>query len=315
MLLALSVIGTDAARLGLNGYKVFDERGGIIGRLENSDWILRDPAHLVSGCHARVIHRNQNYFVEDTSSNGTFINDPGRPVQREAATPLRDGDRLFIGSFEILVQLIDDLPVMVADAPQGDFNSLPHLSVEANDISHRPERNKAASHSDTPSVPQKSRTFDTDMDSPRMAEHAGAVLRSCLRGALETLQAQLRMRQSRGLGVSLSGGCNLSLLQRCVYAEDSGRALLQELSLRRDVLTQTVAAAFQEIGFHDAAVLAAQQVAARALIEQLPVQHEDRSSARDRDRGNPLQALFDAAFVKAYAQHVNELRGRAAHRP
>lgn len=315
MLLALSVIGTDAARLGLNGYKVFDERGGVIGRLENSDWILRDPAHLVSACHARVIHRNKDYFIEDTSSNGTFINDPGRPVQREAATPLRDGDRLFIGSFEILVQLIDDLPVMVANAPQGDFDSLPRLSVEANDISHRPDRNKAATHSDMPSAPQKSRSFDTDMDSPRMAEHAGAVLRNCLRGALETLQAQLRMRQARGLGVSLSGGCDLSVLQRCVYAEDSARALLQELSLRRDVLAKTVDAAFQEIGFHDAAMLAAQQAAARALIEQLPAQRGDPSGGRDRDRGNPLQALFDAVFVKAYAQHVNELRSRAAHRP
>jgi len=74
MLLALSVISANGAGLGPTAYKVFDQHGGSIGRLESNDWALPDPEKFVSSRHALLSYDGGAFYVEDTSTNGTFIN-------------------------------------------------------------------------------------------------------------------------------------------------------------------------------------------------------------------------------------------------
>ena len=108
MLLALSVISGQGANLGASAYKIFDERGGSIGRLDTNDWALPDPDRWVSSKHAMVRFQSGAFCLEDVSTNGTFLNEPDRPVSKTEPVRLKDGDRLFIGDYEILVQLIED---------------------------------------------------------------------------------------------------------------------------------------------------------------------------------------------------------------
>jgi type VI secretion system FHA domain protein len=108
VLLALSVISGQGASLGSSAYKIFDERGGSIGRLDSNDWSLPDPERFVSSRHAVVRFQSGAFCLEDVSTNGTFINAPDRPVSRSEPLKLKDGDRVFIGDYEILVQLIED---------------------------------------------------------------------------------------------------------------------------------------------------------------------------------------------------------------
>ena len=110
MLAALSVISANGAGLGPMASKVFDATGGSIGRLENNDWALPDPQKFVSSRHALLSCDGGGFYVEDTSTNGTFINGPDRRVPKNQRVPLKDGDRIFIGEYEILVQLIEDEP-------------------------------------------------------------------------------------------------------------------------------------------------------------------------------------------------------------
>jgi len=110
MLLALSIVSEQGAALGATAYKVFDERGGSIGRVSGNDWVLPDPQNFVSSRHARVTAAGGMFYLEDISSNGTFINAPDRPTSKAHPQPLNDGDRLYIGDYEIIVQLIDDAP-------------------------------------------------------------------------------------------------------------------------------------------------------------------------------------------------------------
>ena len=114
MLLALSVIGPQAQALGGAGYKIFDVRGGCIGRIEGNDWVLPDAERLVSSRHAWVRCVRDAFFLEDVSTNGTAINGPQSTIARGQLHPLQDGDRLYIGDYEILVQV---LPEAVAPAP------------------------------------------------------------------------------------------------------------------------------------------------------------------------------------------------------
>src|SRR5690606_37294916 len=48
----------------------FTPRGGVIGRAADCDWVIADSKRVISGQHARVTHRDGDYFLTDTSSNG-----------------------------------------------------------------------------------------------------------------------------------------------------------------------------------------------------------------------------------------------------
>ena len=110
MLLALSVISHQSQQLGAASYRVFDIRGGSIGRIEGNDWVLPDPEKLVSSRHCNIRFFRDGYYLEDVSTNGTGYNAPHSVLTRGQLQPLNDGDRLFVGDFEILVQLVADAP-------------------------------------------------------------------------------------------------------------------------------------------------------------------------------------------------------------
>jgi type VI secretion system FHA domain protein len=126
MLLALSIVSDQGGLLGNAAYKVFDERGGSIGRVAGNDWVLPDPQNFVSSKHARVSANAGVFFLEDTSSNGTFINAPDRLASRTEPQRLADGDRLYIGDYEIIVQLIPSAAgEMVTRAPAPQMSDAP----------------------------------------------------------------------------------------------------------------------------------------------------------------------------------------------
>jgi type VI secretion system FHA domain protein len=107
MILTLEVMGEQAAQLGAGRRKVFNAIGGTIGRLPDNDWVLPDP--YVSGRHALIRYLNGRFFVEDTSTNGVFINAPDSRLSRTQAHPLKQGDVLYIDASEISVAIERDV--------------------------------------------------------------------------------------------------------------------------------------------------------------------------------------------------------------
>ena len=103
MILTLEVIGDQAAQLGAGRRKVFHSIGGTIGRLPDNDWVFPDP--YVSGRHALIRYLNGRFFVEDTSTNGVFINSHDSRVSKTQAQSLNHGDVLFIDTYEIKVSI------------------------------------------------------------------------------------------------------------------------------------------------------------------------------------------------------------------
>ena len=103
MILTLEVLGDQAENLGPKVRKVFDSIGGTIGRLPDNDWVFPDP--YVSGRHALIRYLNGKFFVEDTSTNGVFINSPDNRLARDQAHQLRTGDLLFIDAYQIQVSI------------------------------------------------------------------------------------------------------------------------------------------------------------------------------------------------------------------
>lgn len=80
-----------------------DEEGGSIGRSDDNDFVVVDPDHFASRHHAKILVEDDCVFIEDTSNNGTLINDSIElfPGQRHQ---LSDGDTLLIGECTIEIR-------------------------------------------------------------------------------------------------------------------------------------------------------------------------------------------------------------------
>ena len=141
MPLTLEVIGAKAARMGGAARKTFTA-GGTIGRLPDNDWVF--PDQYISGHHARISFANGAFTIEDTSTNGVFINSPQNRLTRKKAYPLRNGDTIFIDDYEVRVTVAAEPAALesyapVRSAPSGGslipddpFDGLPGAAGEPN---------------------------------------------------------------------------------------------------------------------------------------------------------------------------------------
>ncbi len=85
--------------------RTFDQFPVIIGRSTSCHFVLNDPSLYVSSNHAVVIEDQGQLLVEDTSSNGVYINSANDPIGRGQTSTLRDGDTIAIGDYSIVVRI------------------------------------------------------------------------------------------------------------------------------------------------------------------------------------------------------------------
>jgi type VI secretion system FHA domain protein len=97
MTLTLEVINSQAAKLGPAHRKTFTVEGGTIGRLPDNDWVLPDP--YISSHHARIRYKGDTFYIEDTSTNGVFINQ--NRLTKNQPQALAQGDCISIEPYEI----------------------------------------------------------------------------------------------------------------------------------------------------------------------------------------------------------------------
>jgi len=105
MALRLRVISDHRHRLGDKSTFVFGVSGGSIGRSAENDWVLPDDMRYVSGRHARIVYHKGRYMLQDTSSNGTYVNDIERPLGNQNPHTLSSGDVIRIGEYHVQVQI------------------------------------------------------------------------------------------------------------------------------------------------------------------------------------------------------------------
>ena len=105
MALRLRIVSEQRRALGQRQNIVFGVGGGSIGRSAENDWVLPDPQRYLSGRHARVHFRHGLYFLEDTSTNGTYLNDAEAPIPKDTPCELHNGDILRIGDYQLVVAI------------------------------------------------------------------------------------------------------------------------------------------------------------------------------------------------------------------
>lgn len=116
MALKLRVTGFDAQQMGATAEHEFTEAGGSVGRSRDNEWRLPDPDRIISGTHAVIRYDGGEYYLRDTSTNGTSLN--SIQMSKGDERPLRNGDVLRIGKFDISVQTSEP---SAAPFPRGPF--------------------------------------------------------------------------------------------------------------------------------------------------------------------------------------------------
>jgi predicted component of type VI protein secretion system len=104
MALRLTIVSEQSTALGEAASLLVDKEGARIGRAPDNEWVLPDPNRYISAHHARITFKNGTYIVEDTSTNGLYLNDELEPVGRLGPQPLRAGDTLRMGPYHIRVR-------------------------------------------------------------------------------------------------------------------------------------------------------------------------------------------------------------------
>ena len=133
MILTLEVSPPQAAQLGAASDKTFRASGGLIGRDKSNDWIL--PHTKVSSRHARISYHDATFYIEDTSTNGVFLNSSRQRLPKGRPQALVSGDRILIDPYEIRVTITNDAEDAVERrahlAPSHPVQLLPDLEAIA----------------------------------------------------------------------------------------------------------------------------------------------------------------------------------------
>ncbi|WP_374090063.1 type VI secretion system-associated FHA domain protein TagH [Methylomicrobium lacus] len=89
----------------------FEAQGGSIGRSPDNRLALPDPEKYISRRHAEIHYEGGQYFIQDSSAAGTYLEPQGQLLQQSRAL-LTDGDRLRIGEYELQVLIGESAPAI-----------------------------------------------------------------------------------------------------------------------------------------------------------------------------------------------------------
>lgn len=87
----------------------FESDGGAIGRSPENRLALPDPEKYISRLHATIHYENGQYFIQDSSAGGTYLERQGQLLQQGRAL-LSDGDTLRIGEYQLQVSIVETAP-------------------------------------------------------------------------------------------------------------------------------------------------------------------------------------------------------------
>lgn len=120
-----------------------------IGRGSDNDLSLSDPELHLSKKHCVINSVDGQYVITDISTNGVYLNGSGQPLGNGGSAVLRDGDRLSLGDYGVVVEVRSNAARSpVANAwPTGGRGSTPFGEIDA---FGRPEGMDSSSSSSDP---------------------------------------------------------------------------------------------------------------------------------------------------------------------
>lgn len=125
MRLVIDIAHRDDPATRIGPSRSFDRRGLRVGRGPANDVVLEDPTRVISGQHCLIDYDSGRFRLIDTSTNGSFVNDPRRPVPRETGHVVADGDRVFVGDYVLTLGLMPVPDEAPAPRPARPLHAAP----------------------------------------------------------------------------------------------------------------------------------------------------------------------------------------------
>lgn len=86
----------------------FKKAGGTIGRSPNADWYIADSKRQLSNIHASISFDDQQYFITDSSTNGTYFDGQEASLNTGELHPISHGDVYELGFIKIRARILQD---------------------------------------------------------------------------------------------------------------------------------------------------------------------------------------------------------------
>ncbi len=289
------------------------------------------------------------FYLEDTSSNGTFINAPDRPASRAHPQPLNDGDRLYIGDYEIMVQLIPDEPAEAAPPA-----AMPATQIRA--TAQPPARGPAAGSTpaaaasaaaptlntavpppgsnlgtvdplavlgDTGSGPAPRKTsadplaalgVDASSIDPAVQQQLGLLVRLAVQGLVDVLKSRAEVKNSFRLPTTSIKPVENNPLKFSQSADDALHSLFVKRNPGYLGPVEAFEEGFDDVRFHQTAVLAGIRAGFNALLAKLHPQKLEELYERKLKRSAVLGLGNKAKYWDMYRAQFEEIdRDREAH--
>ena len=153
----------------MGGSEIALSRGELLmGRSRSCQVIVDDM--LVSRHHARLLVSRVALFVEDLgSTNGVIVNE----VPIVGPTPLHDGDRIIVGTQELLVRAVDDgVPTIEPPSPRATQPTpKAQASVQIPAAHHLPTRPEVPAQRTVPMVSARGPAAHPGLDAADNTQH------------------------------------------------------------------------------------------------------------------------------------------------
>lgn len=309
MILTLQVVGERVQDLGAESRKVFKATGGTIGRYPDNDWIFADP--YVSGRHALIRYINGTYYIEDTSTNGVYINSLDNRLPKGQPYPLRDGDRLYIDTFEVEVSIRDDRET----EPRHDLfdGSLLNdvFGAHAGPAAFHPARRSCgeAENADLFTAMLRAAGLERLEASSDTAHVLGTLLRRALQGIVDASRARRQIEGELGLQDRDSETTRRNPFEQCSHVDEALHQLLTE----RDPAACAPLAALDEVlrdlRDHQDALWAASRLAGEALLARLDPEQLEGVFGRQLKKGMFFSVLAKFRYWDLYRERYYEAMG------
>ncbi len=140
MMIKLTITGYQTMYPGQVTSAEMSEGVVTIGRSKQCTWRLHDPKHLLSRQHCVIESRGNDYYLTDTSANGTYLNAPDNRISEDNPQKLHNGDRITLGEYEISISIEathDVLPGTGNDSPVSSPHAAPDILPTRNILGQR----------------------------------------------------------------------------------------------------------------------------------------------------------------------------------